>query len=94
MITNFDAIRSLFQEKNPTEEFSVTGDMEDVTSITLIKDGSKLNITQAEVDERKKTLQAEEDAQAYARNRIYPPVSYTHLRAHETREDLGCRVML
>ena len=74
MITNFDAIRSLFQEKNPTEEFSVTGNMQELASITLIKDGSKLNITQAEVDERKKTLQAEEDAQAYARNRIYPPI--------------------
>ena len=24
----------------------------------------------------------------------YPPVSYTHLRAHETREDLVCRLLL
>src|SRR5450759_513445 len=24
----------------------------------------------------------------------YPPVSYTHLRAHETRHDLVCRLLL
>ena len=73
MITNFDAIRSLFQEKYPTKEFSFTGDSEDVSSITL-QDGSKLDITQAEVDEQKAELQAEYDAQAYARNRIYPEI--------------------
>jgi hypothetical protein len=74
VITNFDAIRSLFQEKYPTEEFSVTGNMEELASITLSKDNSKLDITQAEVDDRKAVLQAEYDAQAYARNRIYPPI--------------------
>ena len=74
MITNFDAIRSLFQEKYPTKEFSFTGDSEDVSSITLSKDGSKLDITQAQVDERKAVLQAEYDAQAYARNRFYPEI--------------------
>src|SRR5450756_284298 len=25
---------------------------------------------------------------------IHPPVSYTHLRAHETRHDLVCRLLL
>ena len=76
VITNFDAIRSLFQEKYPTKEFSFTGDSEDVSSITLSKDGSKLDITQAQVDERKAVLQAEYDAQAYARTRetFYPPL--------------------
>src|SRR5450756_551689 len=28
---------------------------------------------------------------AYAARRAYPAVSYTHLRAHETRHDLVCR---
>ena len=74
MITNFDAIRSLFQENFAPEPFNYVGDTEDVTSIRLLKDGSKLDITQAQVDERKAVLQAEYDAQEYARNRIYPPI--------------------
>ena len=76
MITNFDAIRSLFQENFAPEPFNYVGDTEDVTSITLLKDGSKLDITQAQVDERKAVLQAEYDAQAYARTRetFYPPL--------------------
>ena len=74
MITNFDAIRSLFQENFAPEPFNYVGDTEDVTSITLLKDGSKLDITQAQVDGRKAVLQAEYDAQAYARNRFYPEI--------------------
>lgn len=74
MITNFDAIRSLFQEIYPSStQFSVTGDMEDVSTITL-QDGSKLSFNQTDVDKRKAVLQVEYDAQAYTRNRVYPPI--------------------
>src|SRR5450759_926134 len=30
----------------------------------------------------------------WASHRAYAPVSYTHLRAHETRHDLVCRLLL
>ena len=74
MITNFDAIRSLFQEIYPSStQFSVTGDMEDVSTITL-QDGSKLSFNQTDVDKRKAVLQVKYDAQAYIRNRVYPPI--------------------
>src|SRR5450756_2682173 len=41
----------------------------------------------------------EAGCQGYAQNEVYPdsmgdPVSYTHLRAHETRHDLVCRLLL
>ena len=68
MITQFDAIRSLFQEIYPTTQFTVTGDMDDVSSITL-KDGSKLSFNQADVDARMIELQAEYNVQEYARDR-------------------------
>ena len=33
-------------------------------------------------------------AQAKAAIAVHEPVSYTHLRAHETRHDLVCRLLL
>ena len=77
MITNFDAIRSLFQEIYPSStEFNVTGDVENVSTLTL-KDGSKLSFNQTDVEERKAVLQAEYDTQEYARNRQaeYPAIA-------------------
>jgi regulatory protein YycI of two-component signal transduction system YycFG len=75
LITNFDAIRSLFQEIYPTTQFTVTGDLEDVSSITL-QDGSKLSFNQTDVDKRKVVLQAEYDVQEYTiyRQAEYPPI--------------------
>src|SRR5665648_1175654 len=34
------------------------------------------------------------DAGTIHKGQIYEPVSYTHLRAHETRHDLVCRLLL
>src|SRR5659263_13304 len=44
----------------------------------------------AEVDARARAAQAESDIKAAEAE----PVSYTHLRAHETRHDLVCRLLL
>src|SRR5450759_4744175 len=34
------------------------------------------------------------DGEAWTLAKVYEPVSYTHLRAHETRHDLVCRLLL
>ena len=45
------------------------------------------------IDEVPVIMISAENASSYV-ERAYDPVSYTHLRAHETRHDLVCRLLL
>ena len=69
MVTNKEAIAELCQEKHSNSGHKIIGKCEvDLSGVEMI-DGSSLKFTFDDVLVKKKKLQDEYDAQAYARNR-------------------------
>tara|TARA_B100000287_G_scaffold187639_1_gene177439 strand:+ start:707 stop:1036 length:330 start_codon:yes stop_codon:yes gene_type:complete len=78
MITLKDAILELYRENHSDTGITILGDDDkiiDLSGVTL-EDNSDLAFTFNDVKQKKKEMQAEFDAQEYARNRAvsYPPI--------------------
>ena len=54
----------------------------------------KLRVAQPALSRAVMEIEAELGASVFERTKHYVPVSYTHLRAHETVLDLVCRLLL
>ena len=76
MITNNDAVKKLAEENHPNTGLIIRGRCEtDLSGVTL-EDKSALLFNFSEVETKKVEMQAEYDAQTYARNRQteYPSI--------------------
>src|SRR5450756_2559132 len=85
---NRAAIRGLFRSHSPDqmERGLLTQIAAPTTRTIKIREGTSKNLTWPSW---MATLRP-----SIGRNLDIPPVSYTHLRAHETRHDLVCRLLL
>ena len=83
-----------FQILINTSQVFLEGDEPYYEPITVMKEGEKLEF---KIKDLKFVLILCEDLKMIERNgssKLSKAVSYTHLRAHETREDLVCRLLL
>ena len=75
-MTNLDAVMKLAEENNPTSGLLIQGKCESDLSGVTLTDGASLKFSFSDVESKKAELQAEYDAQEYARNRQveYPTI--------------------
>ena len=88
MIKIIDSILKLYSEKNAGSGLSIEGEPEEFTDLSgvTLDDGSSLGFTFDDVKNTKIELQAEYDAQEYARNRQaeYPTIAELTVALYDT----------
>ena len=83
---NIDAVRKLAGENHPNIGLAIIGNCEkDLSGVSLL-DGSSLGFSFSEVETKKDEMQAEYDAQEYARKRQaeYPSIAELTVALYDT----------
>ena len=85
-VTNVDAVMKLAEENNPSSGLLIQGKCESDLSGVTLTDGASLKFSFSDVESKKAELQAEYDAQEYARKRQaeYPSIESLVVGLYDT----------